>query len=198
MVTVSTAKNKFATGFDLKWVKPDPVRGISVYAAMLNVWRRIATFPMPTFCVINGHAFAGGLILALCHDFRTMVDSDRVRLKLSEIDLGMYLPVALSVLLKQTLTTQARRPLEMGQAMDVKNAKKLNIVTASYGKPEEADSQIAKFADQFAEKGVHKQALKLLKTRMFQEFVDQSQRNSHSTLSYVFNSLQKRYKVPGK
>ena len=100
LVTVSTAKNKFCTGFDLKWMKPQAMRGVEVYAAMLNVWSRIATFPMPTLCIINGHAFAGGLILALCHDFRIMVEDKRAKVKLSEIDLGIYLPTAISVLLK--------------------------------------------------------------------------------------------------
>jgi len=50
-------------------------------------------FPMPTMCVFNGNAIAGGYFLGLAHDFRVMHETNGV-LCLSEMKLGMAWPPA--------------------------------------------------------------------------------------------------------
>ena len=59
-------------------------------------------YPMPTIALINGHAFAGGLMLAMFHDYRVM-NPHRGYLCLNELDFGaplrppsMFLPSSLS------------------------------------------------------------------------------------------------------
>jgi len=42
---------------------------------------------MPTIALLNGHAFAGGLMLAMCHDYRIM-NPERGFVCLNELDLG--------------------------------------------------------------------------------------------------------------
>ncbi len=49
---------------------------------------RFLTLGMPTVAAINGHAYAGGCMLAMAHDRRVMV-SGRFRLCLNEVLIGM-------------------------------------------------------------------------------------------------------------
>ena len=54
---------------------------------------KLLSFPMPTICVIHGHTYAGGLIFALCHDFKVIREGSG-KLCLSEINIGRTLPPA--------------------------------------------------------------------------------------------------------
>jgi enoyl-CoA hydratase/carnithine racemase len=52
---------------------------------------RLMEFPLPTMCVYNGTAIAGGYIMGLAHDFRVMHESNGI-ICLSELKLGLALP----------------------------------------------------------------------------------------------------------
>ena len=45
--------------------------------------------------ILNGHTYAGGLIFALCHDFRTM-GKNVGKLCLNEININFSMPTAYS------------------------------------------------------------------------------------------------------
>lgn len=65
----------------------------------------ILRYPMPTIALINGHAFAGGFMLAMYHDYRVFNPS-RGFLCLNELDLGVPLQPAMSSIFRQKLTPQ--------------------------------------------------------------------------------------------
>src|SRR5207237_420200 len=48
------------------------------------------SFPRPVVCAVNGHAVAGGMILALCGDYR--VGSTEGKLGLTELRVGIAYP----------------------------------------------------------------------------------------------------------
>ena len=50
-----------------------------------NLLKRILTFGMPTVCVVNGHAIAGGVFLALAHDHSIMVSDPKYNVYLNEL-----------------------------------------------------------------------------------------------------------------
>jgi len=82
----------FSTGLDLNWIITQPKEIwmtflLSVDALLLRVF----TYPKPAVAAINGHAFAGGLFIALGCDWRVMRE-DRGWLCVPEIDLGVELP----------------------------------------------------------------------------------------------------------
>jgi enoyl-CoA hydratase/carnithine racemase len=60
---------------------------------------------MPTIALINGHAFAGGFMLAMYHDYRVFNPS-RGFLCLNELDLGVPLQPAMSSIFRQKLNPQ--------------------------------------------------------------------------------------------
>jgi len=63
---------------------------------------RVMALPMATFCVCTGHAYAGGLILALAHDFRIM-RADFGNMCLSEMNIGFVLPSFYLKICQETL-----------------------------------------------------------------------------------------------
>ena len=96
LVTTSASEKFFSNGLDLDWVSaPDehPEGGDrAVFGAeFMTLMGRIITFPIPTVCAVNGHAFGAGFMLALCHDVRLM-RSDRGYLCANEMQLGMTIP----------------------------------------------------------------------------------------------------------
>ena len=60
------------------------------------------SYPMPTIAWINGHAFAGGLMLAMHHDYR-IFNPKRGFLCLNELDFGVALMPAMSSIFRQKL-----------------------------------------------------------------------------------------------
>ena len=57
---------------------------------------------MPTVALINGHAFAGGLMTAMMHDYRIM-NPHRGYLCLNELDFGAYLKPPMASIFRQKL-----------------------------------------------------------------------------------------------
>ncbi|ORY24682.1 ClpP/crotonase-like domain-containing protein [Naematelia encephala] len=60
---------------------------------------RLLTFPLVTICAINGHAFAGGMILSLCCDFR-LITSGKGLLCMNELQFGSPIPNSFAALLR--------------------------------------------------------------------------------------------------
>ena len=96
LVTSSTDEKFFSNGLDLDWVKnPEkyPQNGDrEVFGEeFMYLMGRMITLPVPTICVINGHAFGAGFMLSLSHDVRVMRE-DRGFICANEIQLGMKIP----------------------------------------------------------------------------------------------------------
>ena len=87
---VVTGKNKFfSNGHDLAFLEdaaPDSQQAFirDFYALIV----RLMTLPVPTVACINGHAFAGGCLLALAMDYRVM-RTDAGFVCMNEIDMGL-------------------------------------------------------------------------------------------------------------
>jgi enoyl-CoA hydratase/carnithine racemase len=75
----------FSAGFDVS----DAANVKEVAAKGRTLWRRIDRFAKPFIAVLNGHALGGGLELAMCCHFRIMVDSEKAKIGLTELNLGI-------------------------------------------------------------------------------------------------------------
>src|SRR3954454_14981795 len=70
------------------------------------------SFPRPVVAAVNGHAVAGGLILALCADRR--VGATEGRFGLTELRAGLPYPLAAISVVRSELTPPAARRLALG------------------------------------------------------------------------------------
>ena len=92
LVTTGTGKF-FSNGLDLDWLGS----GVDTDKFLDDVHRlfgRILGFPAYTVAAVNGHAFAGGAMLACAHDAIVMRE-DRGYWCLPEVDLGLPLTPAM-------------------------------------------------------------------------------------------------------
>jgi enoyl-CoA hydratase/carnithine racemase len=81
-------------------------------------------------CAMHGHAYAGGFIFALCHDFRVMYEKSK--LCLSEIGLGVTFCPAYNELCKNLMSRQILREMMMGRVINVQEALDRQILSASF------------------------------------------------------------------
>jgi len=104
LITIGTGSKNFSLGFDMmQWAKGNGISNLMIsLAQQQQLLARFLTLPMPTMAVLNGHTYAGGLILALCHDFRIMAEGRR-KICLSELRVGFPLPPAYNAFCAATL-----------------------------------------------------------------------------------------------
>ena len=101
---VTTGQGKFfSNGLDLVWMRDqDPGAVAEFVVAFQRMLARMLAFPLPTVAALNGHAFAGGAMLALAHDFRVM-RADRGFFCIPEVDLDLPLAPGLTAILRARL-----------------------------------------------------------------------------------------------
>ena len=82
----------FCNGHDAEWLVDAAARADGSAEAFLggfySLLARLMTFPVPTVACVNGHAFAGGLLLALACDYRVM-RSDKGLACMNEVDMAL-------------------------------------------------------------------------------------------------------------
>lgn len=89
---------------------------------------RLFDFPMPVVAAVNGHAIAGGLILALACDHRVMAQGDG-KLGLTELLVGVPFPAApLEIVRFQVPAQTARNLVFSGRTMPGREALELALV----------------------------------------------------------------------
>jgi enoyl-CoA hydratase len=78
---------------------------------------RVFAFPRPVVAAVNGHAVAGGCILALACDARLVREDDDVRIGLNEIRLGLPFPASALEIARQAIPTAALESVLYGGAL---------------------------------------------------------------------------------
>lgn len=103
-VLLTTASGKFFTnGLDLEWLGAHPDQLGTYVDSIHALFSKVLTLPVPTIAAINGHAFGGGAMLALAHDFRVMRE-DRGFFCLPEVDIQIPFTPGMSALVTAKLT----------------------------------------------------------------------------------------------
>ncbi|KII89779.1 hypothetical protein PLICRDRAFT_138074 [Plicaturopsis crispa FD-325 SS-3] len=96
----------FSNGLDFENAVANP----NFFNDTLNpLFARLLTFPLPTIAAINGHCFAGGLMLSLTCDYRVMTDGTRRNawLTMNEIHFGATWPRSFAAILRAKFPDQA-------------------------------------------------------------------------------------------
>lgn len=101
---VLTGEGKFfSNGLDLDWMGQNPDQIGEVVNGLQSLYARLLSFPTTTVAAINGHAFAGGGMLALACDQRVMRE-DRGFFCLPEVDIRIPFSEGMAALVQAKLT----------------------------------------------------------------------------------------------
>src|SRR5258705_6278664 len=74
---------------------------------------RLFELPLPVVAAVNGHAVAGGCVLALQADHRLMSDAPEARIGLKEVALGIRLPAVVVETLRCQVPAAALVPVAL-------------------------------------------------------------------------------------
>jgi len=131
MVTTGASAKFYSNGLDLEWIQGAGDEGPAMISDVLRIFARLLEFPVASVAAMNGHAFAGGGMMAMAHDYRVM-RSDRGYFCLPEVDLGMPLADGMTALLQAKLSAGVLRDLLLtGRRVGGDEAKELGIVDDS-------------------------------------------------------------------
>ncbi len=108
LAVVLTGEGKFfSNGLDLEWMTEAGEESSRLVVERLQaLYMRLLAFPLPVVAAINGHAFAGGAMLALACDQRVMRE-DRGFFCLPEVDINIPFVRGMSKLIQAKLTPAA-------------------------------------------------------------------------------------------
>jgi enoyl-CoA hydratase len=118
----------FSAGLNLKTVPTlDRLGQRRLVDALNEAFGTLYGWPKPLVAAINGHAIAGGLILALCADWRIAADVS-MQVSLAEVRVGVTYPVAaLEVARSELSPAAARRLMLLGETLDAAGAEALAL-----------------------------------------------------------------------
>ncbi|MEV4999659.1 enoyl-CoA hydratase-related protein [Nocardioides sp. LML1-1-1.1] len=105
LVTVGAGKF-YSNGLDLEWAQAHPDDFVPYVARVEALLARVLALPVPTIAAVNGHAFGGGGLVALAHDWRLM-RADRGFFCLPEVDIALPFTPGMAALVQAKLTPRA-------------------------------------------------------------------------------------------
>jgi enoyl-CoA hydratase/carnithine racemase len=96
------------------------------------VMRRVLAFPRATVAMIDGHAIAGGCVLALMCDARLVRAGGTLRIGLNEVQLGIGLPAIVVEPLRTRVAPSRLAPIALeGRLFDAREAVEVGLADAA-------------------------------------------------------------------
>ena len=128
-VIVTGTGSSFSAGVDLfRVIKDGPEYGRRFLPVLDNLLRSALTLPKPLVAAVNGHAIAGGCILAACCDHRIMVEGNG-RIGIPELAVGVPFPALPLQIMAARLSDSALRDLALtGRTVLVDEARTLGLI----------------------------------------------------------------------
>ncbi|PGH03047.1 hypothetical protein AJ79_07480 [Helicocarpus griseus UAMH5409] len=102
VVTTSAIPKFYSNGLDLQ--KAIETKGF-FENNLFALFKRLLTYPLPTVALMNGHAFAGGFMTGMYHDYR-IFNPSKGFLCLNEVHFGAALKPAMCSIFRQKITDQ--------------------------------------------------------------------------------------------
>ncbi|KAM0332415.1 hypothetical protein ACHAQA_002695 [Verticillium albo-atrum] len=130
VITTSAIAKFYSNGLDLAHAVATPGFWTDSLYAM---YKRLLTFPMPTIALIPGHAFAGGFMTAMHHDYRVQNPSKGF-LCMNEVDFGAPLKPPMSAIFRIKTTPKIYQEIVLeGKRFPAPAALEVGLVDALGG-----------------------------------------------------------------
>jgi len=124
------------------------------------------TLPLPTACVIAGHAPAGGTVLALTCDYRFAAEGRKL-IGLNEVQLGLPVPLIIDLILRQVVGDRAAtNMLFTGELMGPDKALEIGLVDEIHPLEAVEGAAVKKIAELAA---LPQQAMKAIKANRVED-----------------------------
>lgn len=135
----------FSAGLNLKELAGLDVDGMATFLSTLDeLVKALYEHAAPVVAFINGHAIAGGCILALTADMRVVTAREGVRIGLNEVALGLRFPPLTLAMVRHRLTQPAlERVVLEGELHRAETARALGLVDV-IGEEAEARAMLTK------------------------------------------------------
>ena len=128
-IVLSGGPGVFSAGLDvphLLSLEADALR--DAWSGFIDAARVLAQSPVPVVAALDGHAPAGGCVLALCCDYRVMAAGD-YRIGLNETQVGLVAPEGIQRLMRRVVGPhRAERLLVAGAMVDAQQALAIGLV----------------------------------------------------------------------
>jgi enoyl-CoA hydratase len=128
-VILTGTGSSFSAGVDLyRVVKDGPEYGKRFLPVLDALLKAALTLPKPVIAAVNGHAIAGGCILAACCDHRIMIDGNG-RIGIPELAVGVPFPALPLQIMAARVSDGALRDLVFrSRTVQVDEAKALGLI----------------------------------------------------------------------
>jgi enoyl-CoA hydratase len=128
-VIITGSGSSFSAGVDLfRLLQEGPDYARRFLPALDEFLHAVLTFPKPVVAAVNGHAIAGGCILAAACDHRVMTEGPG-RIGIPELAVGVPFPALPLQIMAARLTSHALRDLVFsGRTVQVDEAKTLGLI----------------------------------------------------------------------
>ncbi len=137
LVLTSDHHKTWSTGINLEWLITQPHDYMMEFAGILDKFLyRWAMLNLPTIGCINGHAFAGGALMASAMDFRIM-RSDKGWFCFPEVDVKIPFTPLMQALVHQVTDSRSVKDLFLtGRRVGGDEAVKMGFADAAYNEDE--------------------------------------------------------------
>ncbi|MGY1408976.1 enoyl-CoA hydratase/isomerase family protein [Luteimonas sp. A611] len=128
-IVLSGGPGAFSAGLDVPHLLTLDAAGLrAAWQGFIDAARALAQSPVPVVAALNGHAPAGGCVLALCCDYRVMAEGD-YRIGLNETQVGLVAPEGIQRLMRRVVGPhRAERLLVAGEMADAQRALRIGLV----------------------------------------------------------------------
>lgn len=175
----------FSFGFDvpefMDYSKDDFHEFVSSFSELI---RRIFFYDKPVLAAVNGHCVAGGAVLALCCDYRIMLDG-KPKIALNELSFGSTVFSSIAQFLIYTVGNRnAERILYSGNMYSAGDAKAISLVDEAAG-PDTFDSVVSETASRFARNDLR--AFSRIKKLIRRETLNAVELTEHDSIAEFVN-----------
>ncbi|XP_017858797.1 PREDICTED: enoyl-CoA delta isomerase 1, mitochondrial-like [Drosophila arizonae] len=165
LILTSSNDKVFSAGLDInEMYRPDKDRARLLWTKLQDVWLALYGCALPTAAAINGHAPAGGCLLATSCEYRVILP--QCRIGLNEIQLGLVPPIFCMFNFLNVLPRRvAERALVQGRIFTTEQALQIGLVDDVASSKEKALEKCSQFIATFAQTNPLARSLTKLKFR---------------------------------